>query len=192
MTEAACAHPITSGRGRFRRTYPCGRPVQMYRTQGGAVIAHCGLGHQTIDQEMPEPEGVKVTPSGVRAGIEDQLPRPAVEFDAVAAAARRDVKIARADDAANSEWKDRADAAVLKACQTVGQFTTDRIWVLLGEKPSEGRAMGSVMKRAREAGWCEDSGTFRKSTDVACNRRDKRVWTSLLFQGGPGARSTSD
>lgn len=92
----------------------------------------------------------------------------------------RDEAIARADDHADPEWKDRAYEAVCKVARMRLTFTADDVWDELVDAPvstHEPSALGPVFLRASKAGLIVKTGEFRLSRHTR-RHRDLTVWTA--------------
>ena len=106
--------------------------------------------------------------------------RPSPPQAAKPGEAERDQEIARAEQGAPDDWRADAAEAVRHCCAMLDTFTTDDVWAALGYYfPSEGRAMGAVMKDAQRRGWCRPTPRFKPSGRPVCHRSPKRVWESL-------------
>lgn len=84
----------------------------------------------------------------------------------------------------------RAEVWILHAVQAVkaicrergpdGAFTTDAVWAILDhwriEPPTEPRALGAAMMRAKKLGLCVPTSVTVKSVRVDCHARPVRVW----------------
>lgn len=101
-------------------------------------------------------------------------------FSQLRAVEARDEAMQRVEDAAPDEWKDAADATVLKLARTGLPFTTDGVWNLMPVKPPEPRALGPVMKRAADAGHIRATGRYVKSSEVSCHAREKKEWVGAV------------
>lgn len=112
--------------------------------------------------------------------------QPELNFDAPAATHARDDAINRV--AANVEWDWAAHAleAVWRTAIELESFIVDEVWSRIPEckGPHEPRAMGAVMRRARDNRWIEATDQYRASDRVTAHRNPRRVWRSLLFEGG--------
>ena len=101
----------------------------------------------------------------------------------------REVGMARVDAAADEDWKAHADTALKEVCETRGEFTTDRVWSVMGyaldedEKEVTPTAMGPVMRRGQSKGWCAPSGRTKPSARSTNHRRQITVWKSLIVNG---------
>ncbi len=90
-----------------------------------------------------------------------------------------DEAIARADQAANEEWKQMARRVIESIIQRGGEFTSDLVQQVLAELPvhtHETRALGGIMREFARAGRIRSTGRFEKSTRAACHQNPKRVW----------------
>ena len=99
-------------------------------------------------------------------------------FDAEQA---RDEAIRLVAEGSPAGWLDRARAKVLDVAGARFDFTTDDVWVALGEdKPPEPRALGAVMKALAHEGAIRATGEYRKSVRVGCHARPVAVWRVVL------------
>lgn len=78
-------------------------------------------------------------------------------------------------------WAEAAYAAVLKVAQEKSEFTPDDIWVTGLSKPSEARALGGVMRRARQEGVIEKTGRVQPTTQPESHGADVTIWRSLVY-----------
>jgi len=98
------------------------------------------------------------------------------------ARARRDTGMARAEGAADPDWKDKARRALRTYLETHQEFHVDDFWESTGlERPAEARALGPLVQRAARRGWMHKSGRYRASS--ASNLSEKPIWTSDIYQG---------
>jgi len=99
-------------------------------------------------------------------------------FDAMEA---RDEAIARVEAHAPEGWVRRARDTVNLIALSRFDFTTDHVWEALGEdRPSEPRALGSVMKGMAHEGLIRATGEYRKSVRTDCHARPLAVWRVCL------------
>lgn len=79
---------------------------------------------------------------------------------------------------------DDAKLDALIAVETVAKlhetFTTDDIPFAFPEG-IDVRAAGAIMRIAVQEKLCEPTDIFRKSTEIRCHARPKRVWRSLML-----------
>lgn len=97
----------------------------------------------------------------------------------------RDEGMARAEGAADSEWKAAAIDAVEQLAHASAYLTSDDVWPLLFAQQlgtHEHRAMGPVMQSAKRLGLIEATAAFRPSTRAKAHAGPKRVWRSLVFK----------
>lgn len=83
-----------------------------------------------------------------------------------------------AGEAANEVWMASAQQALRHLCDTGAAFTTDDLWLALeqaGVSTHEPRAMGAVVRRARQAGLITPAG-YVPSERPVCHGRPVRVW----------------
>ena len=102
-------------------------------------------------------------------------------FDSDRAEDERDAGIATAEQGASDRWLAQALAAVRVIAARGEPFSTDDVWALLatmGAAVREPRAMGAVMRRARQLGICEPTGGFEKSVRPEHHRGPVRIWVS--------------
>lgn len=78
-------------------------------------------------------------------------------------------------------WKELAYAAVCRVAERQPEFTPDDIWATGLQKPSEARALGGVMSRARREGLIEKTGRVQPTTQPESHRTDVTVWRSLIY-----------
>lgn len=97
------------------------------------------------------------------------------------AAAARDEAMRRVDRAADPDWKDEALAAVRRTCEALEEFISDDVWEHDLPGTREDRALGLVIRRAKDLGWCEKTGRMRPS--VRSHLSEKPVWRSLIYAG---------
>lgn len=111
--------------------------------------------------------------------------QPSLNFNAPAATAARDDALKRVAANVEWDWAAHALAAVRKTAMALETFIVDEVWLRLppGGEPHEPRAMGTVMRRAREMGWIEATSDYRPSDRVTSHRNPRRVWRSLLWRG---------
>ena len=101
----------------------------------------------------------------------------------------RDEAIDRVEMHAAEEWRADALRAVEACALARGYFTTDHVWALLEAAESTGthepRAMGAIMRKAANEGYCERTNVTQQSKRPRCHRRPVRVWRSLVYRGKP-------
>lgn len=86
-------------------------------------------------------------------------------------------------------WFDYAMQAVKLIATNREEFTTDPVWAVLErwrwtdeiDQTNETRAMGAVMRKAAQLGWCEATNRTEKSKRPACHGRPVRIWKSSIF-----------
>jgi hypothetical protein len=91
--------------------------------------------------------------------------------------------MARAWDAANTDWKAAATAIVRHLAETRAEFTADQVWAeldALGFATREHRAMGAVMRAAAVDGLIVKTDRVTPTSRPCANRRPVAVWQSLL------------
>lgn len=107
-------------------------------------------------------------------------------FDFDAAKRGRADGMARADEAADEDWKAAAEVAVITAAKALPLLTSDDVMRCIDPTVSthELRAMGPVMMRAAKAGWIEKANLpGRLSQRPSLHASPRTVWKSLLFTG---------
>ncbi len=82
---------------------------------------------------------------------------------------------------ADSSWSEMAYAAVRQVAEKQPEFTPDDIWATGLQKPSDARALGGVMKRARKEGLIEKTGRVQPTTQPESHGTDITVWRSLIY-----------
>lgn len=88
-----------------------------------------------------------------------------------------------ATEIANTEWVEMTYKAVVSIAKLAQEFTTDRVWHVIGDvAPPEPRAMGAVMRKAVANRICGPTDRTVKSVRPNCHRRPIRVWRSLIFR----------
>lgn len=80
-------------------------------------------------------------------------------------------------------WKQKAYIVVMNVARTHQEVTPDEIWAAGLEKPEEARALGGVMRRAREKGLIEKTGRVRPTTQPESHATDVTIWKSNIFEG---------
>jgi hypothetical protein len=100
-----------------------------------------------------------------------------------------DEAIDRAGRHADADWMLTVANAILRVAQATREFTTDAIWSYLDRYHPQAtthdrRAMGAALRAARADGIIDPTGRYAISTRPVCHRNPKRVWTSLIFEGG--------
>lgn len=79
----------------------------------------------------------------------------------------------------------RALDGVRRVAANYPDFTADDVWRELGlfAAPTEPRAIGPVMLRAQQLGYCQPTDRTRATRNPRAHRRPMRVWVSLLARG---------
>jgi hypothetical protein len=85
--------------------------------------------------------------------------------------------IARAGNAADREWLDRAGAAMELLARERREFSADDVWERVA-KPREPRALGAVFRRAAARGLISKTDRFIDSVNVSQHCAPVRVWRS--------------
>lgn len=75
----------------------------------------------------------------------------------------RDEGMARADQAADPDWKDAAWRAIVVLANSGDEFTADDVWERVGFAPSEPRALGPLLVKAAKTGMIRNTGRRRNS-----------------------------
>ncbi|MGK8195163.1 hypothetical protein [Burkholderia cepacia] len=81
----------------------------------------------------------------------------------------------------DSDWAELAYAAVRQVAESQSEFTPDDIWATGLQKPIEARALGGVMRRARQEGLIEKTGRVQPTTQPESHGTDVTVWRSLIY-----------
>lgn len=102
-----------------------------------------------------------------------------------------DNKIESVGQNANPEWMRAAYQAVVRVTSSRSFFTTDDVWQELHNRSVAGwaatgswsqpsthdnRAMGAIMRQAKNAGLCQPTMNYTKSTRDVCHGRPVRIW----------------
>jgi hypothetical protein len=85
----------------------------------------------------------------------------------------------RAAEAADEGFMRAAKHAVWTLVLRGEAFSTDEVWAILdqtGAATPERRALGAVLKAAKDAGFIASSGSYRKSSRPECHSRPVLVW----------------
>lgn len=82
----------------------------------------------------------------------------------------------------DEDWKELAYAAVRRVAESQSEFTPDDVWATGLHKPTEARALGGVMMRARRAGLIKKTGRVQPTTQPESHRTDVTVWSSLIYE----------
>lgn len=99
-----------------------------------------------------------------------------VRLDREAGNAARDRSMAQVDQAADPDWKARAWAALATVCGRGQEFTTDEVWVEIGDYPMERRALGPIMRAAADQGWIVNTGRRRNSARPEHHSYPCTIW----------------
>ena len=81
---------------------------------------------------------------------------------------------------ADNDWAGMAYAAVRQVAERQAEFTPDDIWATGLQKPSEARALGGVMRRARKEKLIEKTGRVQPTTQPESHGTDVTIWRSLI------------
>lgn len=106
-------------------------------------------------------------------------------FDAKLAIKLRDAAIEQVGENASTWWMKRAIDAIRVCARLYPEgFTTDEVWAALAEgaDPHDGRAMGKAMVLANEMGIATPTDRYRRSTQVSCHGRPKRLWVGGNYE----------
>ena len=91
-----------------------------------------------------------------------------------------DKAIQAAGDHADPGWTANTLKVVRHLAQRGRSFTTDDVWAFLEvtghAQVREPRAMGAVMRDARNRRIIRSTGTYRKSTRTECHGRPVMIW----------------
>jgi hypothetical protein len=79
------------------------------------------------------------------------------------------------------EWKELAYQTVCEVAKTHAELTPDDIWATGLPKPQEARALGGVMRRAKNSGVIERTLRSHPTNQHKSHRADVTVWRSLIF-----------
>ena len=108
-------------------------------------------------------------------------------FDRTESEALRDEAMACVDENADEAWKAAALNAVHWTAKYQAVFTTDDVWKRLLGKPHEPRAMGAVMRKAKDLGWIAPTDRFIATEKISQHRQPIRQWRSLLCAAPPNS-----
>ncbi len=92
--------------------------------------------------------------------------------------AARSAAIARVDNNADTEWKQRAAEVIERVCSEREYFTADDLWDFL-DQPRTPSAVGPALLRAAREGLCEPTDVYQP-TRFKQRHHDVRVWHSLV------------
>jgi hypothetical protein len=81
----------------------------------------------------------------------------------------------------DNAWAELAYAAVRQVAESQPEFTPDDIWATGLEKPDEARALGGVMRRARQDGLIEKTGRVQPTSQPESHAADVTIWQSLIY-----------
>jgi hypothetical protein len=80
-------------------------------------------------------------------------------------------------------FKEQALAAVRSAAMTNRSITVVDVWARMDDPAClDRRAMGGIMRIARDRGWISPTGQFRRHPDPAAHARRLQVWRSNVLQ----------
>lgn len=82
----------------------------------------------------------------------------------------------------DKDWSAKAYAAVCDVARSKAEFTPDDIWETGLEKPQEARALGPVMRRAKNAGLIEKTGRSQATRQPESHGTDVAIWKSNCFE----------
>lgn len=94
-----------------------------------------------------------------------------------------DAAIRNAQINANDDWMRCAKQATWHIIRQGHEFTTDDIWQLLddlGVRTHENRALGAVIRSARDAGVIVATGRYVKTRRPEAHSRPVMVWEPML------------
>lgn len=80
-------------------------------------------------------------------------------------------------------WKNKALEVVRKVAELKKEFTPDDIWEYGLEKPQEARALGGVMRSAKDSGIIEKTGRVQPTRQKESHSTDVTIWKSKIFKG---------
>lgn len=108
-------------------------------------------------------------------------------FDQEEAQRAKEEGMEKAERGATAQWKAQALDAIYAAARANKVFTTDAVWAILyrfDAVPREPKALGPMMKKANGQGWIAPTSDYRASVRKRAHGAPKRVWRSLVFEGG--------
>ncbi|EOC1268941.1 hypothetical protein ACN5KR_003589 [Cronobacter malonaticus] len=79
------------------------------------------------------------------------------------------------------QWVKAAYETLIKVATSYEEFTPDEIWAAGLEKPPEARALGSVMRRAKDEGLIEKTGRVRPTKQPESHGTDVTIWKSNIY-----------
>jgi hypothetical protein len=83
---------------------------------------------------------------------------------------------------ASTSWIDRTVSKGMTLAQTRKEFTTDDVWVVVGDdRPPEPRLMGTVMRQLVRDKIIEKGDILRTSVRASRHRGYVANWKSLIF-----------
>lgn len=80
-------------------------------------------------------------------------------------------------------WTNIAYEILVKVAKEKKEFTPDDIWEAGLQKPSEARALGGVMRRAKQEGLIEKTGRVQPTRQPESHGTDIAIWKSNIFKG---------
>lgn len=98
--------------------------------------------------------------------------------------AARDEGIARAERGAPAGWVEDAAIVIKKLARKYAFVSSDCVWAMGLERPSEPRALGPAFKIAQKLGYVVPTPTCILTLQVSGHRNPMRVWRSLLCGKG--------
>lgn len=112
---------------------------------------------------------------------EEILPPPTEQFaiDIGEAEHARDEAMDTATEHADPDWQAKAWKAILTLVDRGKTFTSDDVWIALGETPSEPRALGPLLNQASRQGLIVNTQTHLKSKLPARHARPIAIWKPL-------------
>lgn len=106
------------------------------------------------------------------------------DLNATEEAVARDAAIATAEEHAVPEWIAFARHVVEQVARANEYFISDAVWEAGLGKPPRATALGPVMVWARREGLIAPTDRVRSSKQKGCHGMPRRVWRSLVFEGG--------
>lgn len=93
----------------------------------------------------------------------------------------RDRAIDRVETHADPLWFEDALDAVEHCARAEREFTSEDVAALIGRQTHEPRALGAVLRVAKDRGWCVPTDRFVPATHPSRHMAPIRVWASNLF-----------
>lgn len=95
-----------------------------------------------------------------------------------------DRAIQQAADNSEPGWLDEARTTITRLAHTRQTFISDDVWSAGLSEPHEARALGNVLRWAARTGLIVGTDQFRPSQRSGCHQCPRRVWRSLVYEGG--------